>query len=71
MTGTTVGRDMGARRTTRLRPPGPPAMYVRRVVVMEDPEVVKRLEALSRTYGRSLSAEVRAAVRYWLAEYEA
>jgi hypothetical protein len=51
--------------TTRRR-----ARYTRRLVILEDPAVVKRLEELASAAGHSVGAEVRYAVRRWLAGYE-
>lgn len=49
---------------------GPPEAKSARIVVMEEPSVVEELAQMARASGRSLSAEVRGAIRYWLAAHE-
>lgn len=43
-----------------------PARYTHRLVVLEDPTVVKRLQELADAAGQSIAAEVRYAIRRWL-----
>jgi predicted DNA-binding protein len=45
---------------------GQVARFVRRVAFHEEPEVLQRLEELAHDNGRSLAAELRGAIRYWL-----
>jgi hypothetical protein len=46
------------------------ATYTHRLVIFEQPSVVKRLEELALASGHSVSAEVRYAVRRHLLAYE-
>lgn len=43
------------------------ARFSHRVAHFEQPEIVEQLEQLAADSGRSLSAEIRAASRYWIA----
>jgi hypothetical protein len=42
------------------------AVFTARMVVMERPELVEEMSRRAAASGRSLGAEVRAAIRYWL-----
>ncbi|MDP9329996.1 MAG: ribbon-helix-helix domain-containing protein [Actinomycetota bacterium] len=42
------------------------ARFTHRLQVHEDPNIAEQIRKLSRDSGRSLAAEVRAAIRYWL-----
>jgi CRISPR/Cas system-associated endonuclease Cas1 len=48
-----------------------PARFQRRVTFFEEPEIAERMDQRARDAGRSMSAEYRAAARYWLACFEA
>ena len=50
--------------------PGPPPRFTSRVVVMEQPEVLAKLEQLASDSGHSVAAEIRSAIRYWLQAWE-
>jgi hypothetical protein len=52
------------------RRPGPERRFTSRLVTMEEPEVVARLEQLADQSGRSVASEVRAAIRYWISATE-
>ena len=52
------------------RRPGPPARYRARVVLMEEPEIVEKLDRSAIKAGHSVAAEIRAAVRSWLSAWE-
>ena len=42
------------------------AVFTARMVVMEHPEIAEEMSRRAAASGRSLAAEVRAAIRYWL-----
>jgi plasmid stability protein len=42
------------------------AVFTARMVVMERPEIAEEVSRRAAASGRSLAAEVRAAIRYWL-----
>jgi hypothetical protein len=44
--------------------------FTARLVVMEEPAVVEKLDQWSQENGRSLASEVRAAIRYWISAWE-
>jgi hypothetical protein len=50
--------------------PGPPPRFTGRLVLQEEPEVIRRLEQAAELSGHSVAAEIRAAVRWWLKETE-
>jgi hypothetical protein len=43
------------------------ARFTRRVVFLEEPEVAEWLEHHAESWGHSLAAEIRCAIRYWRA----
>jgi hypothetical protein len=54
----------------RVRADRQPARYIRRLVVLEEPRVVEKLEELASASGHSVAAEIRGAVRYWISAWE-
>lgn len=40
--------------------------FTRRLVFMEEPEVAETLERYANESGRSVGAEIRGAIRYWI-----
>lgn len=50
---------------------GEVARFTRRISVLEEPSVVAKLTQSARENGHSTNAEIRQALRYWLAAIEA
>jgi hypothetical protein len=46
------------------------ARFTRRLVIFEDPHVARRLELAAADDGLSVSAAIRAAIRYWLGDWQ-
>lgn len=46
------------------------ARFTRKVAFFEAPELVEVIERLARESGRSMAAEIRAALRYWVSANE-
>ena len=44
--------------------------FTARLVAMGDPAVIEKLTEMSRGAGHSLAAEVRGALRFWIAAWE-
>lgn len=44
--------------------------FTTRIVFLETPEVAQTLERFAAESGRSVAAEIRAAVRYWIRAWE-
>jgi hypothetical protein len=51
----------------RPRRGGPDPVFTASFRFQEDPAVLKELEALASSSGHSVAAEIRSAVRYWIA----
>ena len=45
------------------------ARFTRRLTIFEDPRVARRLELAAEDEGLSMSAAIRAAIRYWLGDW--
>jgi hypothetical protein len=50
----------------RQRRPGPPPRFTSRLVICEEPDVIRQLEEQAASSGVSVASEIRQAVRWWL-----
>jgi hypothetical protein len=69
--GTTMGpmneSTLAPETVQRPRRGGPDPVFTASFRFQEDPAVLKELEALASRSGHSIAAEIRSAVRYWIA----
>ena len=56
--------------TKQARNAGDRARFTTRIVFLEDPNVAEELERSAIEAGRSVAAEIRGAIRYWLSAWE-
>jgi hypothetical protein len=46
------------------------ARFTARLVVLETPDIARKIARMAESSGHSLAAEVRAALRFWIAQWE-
>lgn len=66
---TEAGDAVNSTQSQRRRP-GPEARFTSKIVVHEEPQVVRELGEAAERSGGSVAAEIRRAIRYWLSANE-